>query len=123
MEELAMDRGYYSAANEKMAQEKGVERVCVPKTGRLSEERREHQDQAWFKRLQAWRAGLEGSIGYLKRDFGCDQTRLKGHQGASTWAGWGVFSHNLGKVPGLLAKRAERSARSREARAAQIGQR
>jgi hypothetical protein len=121
MDELAMDRGYYSAANEKMAKDKGVERVCVPKTGRLSQERIQHQAQSWFKELQRWRGGIEGSIGHVKRDFGCDRTKLKGEEGSSTWAGWGVFSHNISKVPGLLAERATRVARAVKARSARIG--
>lgn len=107
--EVATDRGYHSAANEKALEAAGVNRVSSPACGKLSESRAEHQRQAWFKRLQSWRAGSEGSISYFKRKFGGKRTRLRGHAGASIWAGWGVIAHNLCKVPKLLADRAARS--------------
>ncbi len=108
----ATDRGYHSAANEKALKERGVEQISMPATGKLSKVRAEHQAQGWFKRLQRWRAGSEGSISNFKRRFGGDRSRLKGHPGASNWVGWGVFAHNLTKVPVLLASRAARRARA-----------
>lgn len=108
-EEVATDRGYHSAANEKALTAMGVEHVSSPACGKLSEARAKHQEEAWFKRLQRWRAGSEGSISYFQRKFGGDRSRLRGRGGASIWAGWGVVSHNLNKVAGLLAARADRS--------------
>ena len=110
--EVATDRGYHSAANEKALEAAGVIRVSSPACGKLSESRAKHQSQAWFKRGQNWRAGSEGSISCFKRKFGGDRTRLRGHSGASIWAGWGVIAHNLCKVPKLLAARMARSSRA-----------
>lgn len=109
---VATDRGYHSAANEKALKERGVEQIGMPATGKLSKARAEHQSQSWFRRLQRWRAGSEGTISNFKRRFGGRRSRLKGHPGASSWTGWGVFAHNLTKVPGLVAARATRKARA-----------
>jgi IS5 family transposase len=46
---LATDRGLYSAENERLAQEVGIKRVVLPKSGRLSDEREQHEKQRWFK--------------------------------------------------------------------------
>ena len=46
---LAADRGLYSVENERLAQEAGVKRVAaLPKSGKLSEERKRHEKQRWF---------------------------------------------------------------------------
>jgi hypothetical protein len=64
---LAADRGYYSPENERLAEEVGVERVCLPQRGRKTEERRRHEHQRWFRGGQRFRAGPEGDISVLKR--------------------------------------------------------
>lgn len=46
---LASDRGLYSVENERLAQEAGVKCVAaLPKSGKLSEERKRHEKQRWF---------------------------------------------------------------------------
>jgi IS5 family transposase len=47
------------------------------------------------KRLAGYRAGAEGRISHLKRGYGLRRSRLRGHDGARTWTGWGVLSYNL----------------------------
>src|SRR5918999_6029486 len=47
---LAADRGLYSANNERLAQQAGIKRIVLPKSGRLSEERKRHEKQRWFRR-------------------------------------------------------------------------
>lgn len=111
-EEVATDRGYHCAANEKKLREMGVKYVSSPACGKLSKARAEHQSQRWFKRLQKWRAGCEGSISSFKRGFGGRRTRLRQRPGAEAWAGWGVIAHNLEKIPRLLAARALRRVRA-----------
>jgi transposase, IS5 family len=63
---LAGDRGLYSAENEKAAWQAGVERVVLPKSGKLSERRKHHDKQRWFKRGFRFRAGIEGRISVLR---------------------------------------------------------
>lgn len=47
------------------------------------------------KRLARYRVGCEGRISHLKRSYGLRRSRLRGHQGARTWVGWGVLAYNL----------------------------
>jgi IS5 family transposase len=109
-EEFATDRGYHSATNERELAAKGVKRVSMPARGKLSEARAAHQRQPWFRRLQRWRAGIEGCISHGKRRFGFKRSRLRRLHGVSAWTGWGVFAHNLTKVPGLVKARVDRAA-------------
>jgi transposase, IS5 family len=67
---LAGDRGLYSAENERLAQQAGVKRIVLPKSGRLSHEREQHEKQRWFRRGFRFRAGIEGRISVLGRAFG-----------------------------------------------------
>lgn len=47
------------------------------------------------KRLAGYRVGCEGRISHLKRRYGLRRSRLKGHPGAQTWAGWAILAYNL----------------------------
>jgi len=59
---LAADRNVHSKENERMARELGVKKVCLPKAGKKSAEREEHERKRWFKRARNFRAGIEGRI-------------------------------------------------------------
>ena len=72
-----------------------MKRVCVPATGRLSDEQRAEQRQRWFRRGQRMRAGSEGRISVLKRRDGLTRSRYHGMLGIRRWVGWGVVSNNL----------------------------
>jgi transposase, IS5 family len=39
----------------------------------------------------------------LKRGYGWDRTRLDSLEGAKTWTGQGVFTHNLTKIVVMIA--------------------
>ena len=47
------------------------------------------------RRLAKFRVGAEGRISHLKRRYGLRRSRLKGHAGARTWAGWAILAYNL----------------------------
>jgi len=47
------------------------------------------------RRLAKFRVGAEGRISHLKRRYGLDRSRLKGHAGARTWAAWSILAYNL----------------------------
>lgn len=78
---LAGDRGLYTPDNEKLAAEFGVKRIVLPKVGRLTPERREHEKQGWFRRGFRFRAGIEGRISVLKRCQGLDRCLNHGEDG------------------------------------------
>lgn len=89
------DAAFASAANEKLAEERGVRRVALPRRGRLSEARRAHQKQGWFRRAMRWRTGCEGRISALKRRHGLARCRYEGVPGMERWVGLGVLANNL----------------------------
>ena len=108
---VAGDRGLYSPENEGRARARGVRHVVVPKTGRVSQERREHERQRWFRRGFRFRAGAEGRIAALKRDYGLARCRDHGEAGFGRWVGWGILAHNLAQIARVQAARARRPAR------------
>jgi transposase, IS5 family len=102
---LAADRGLYSAENERLAHQAGLKRVVLPKSGRLSHEREQHEKQRWFKRGFRFRAGIEGRISVLGRAFGLDVCLDHGEEGMGRWVGWGILTHNLRQISRTQAAR------------------
>ena len=100
---VAADAAFYSAKNEAAATAKGVKRVCIPNRSTKSAERKREQKKRWFRQGQTWRTGCEGRISTLKRGYSWDRTRIDTLEGAKTWAGQGLFAHNLTKIAALTA--------------------
>jgi transposase, IS5 family len=92
---VAADAAFYSAANEKALEERGVKRVAVPNRGTKSAARKKRQKQRWFKNGQKWRTGCEGRISVLKRRHGLNRSRYRGQDGIQKWVGLGVIADNL----------------------------
>jgi IS5 family transposase len=95
---LTADRGMASAANERLAHESGIKRVALPHVGKASAERKELEKSRRFRRGYRFRAGIEGRIHVLRRDFGLKRSRYHGERGMGRWVGWGIVSHNLTKI-------------------------
>lgn len=94
---VATDRGMASAGNDRDIAALGVTQRSLPKTGRKSDAERAKERSPWFRRLQRFRAGGEGRISTLKRQYGWRRSRLRGLAGVQTWVGWGAIAHNLTK--------------------------
>src|SRR3954464_3020086 len=95
---LAADRGMSSAENERLAKEAGVAHVALPHVGKAPPERRAEERGHRFKNAYKFRAGIEGRIHALRRDFGLKRSRYHGERGMGRWVGWGIVAHNLAKV-------------------------
>jgi IS5 family transposase len=108
---VAADRGFFSAANEREAENRGVKRVALPARGRLSVTRAERQKQRWFRRALRWRAGVEATISHLKHPFSMMRATYKGESGFKRYVGWSVISKNLFSI----ARRQESNKRRRDA--------
>ena len=93
--EIAADRGYYSADNVLKLGKVGIEKVGIPKVGRLSKAEKTHQRTARFRQLQRFRCGIEASISMLKRKFGLGRVLAKGSVGTAVWTGLAIFAYNL----------------------------
>lgn len=103
---LAGDRGVYSVANERLAQEAGVQRIVLPATGKPSAERQRQERSGWWRRGFRFRAGIEGRISVLRRGFELDRCRDHGEAGIGRWVGWGILTHNLAKIAQSVVRRA-----------------
>ena len=108
---VAGDRGRYSPENEDRARARGIKHAVLPQTGRRSQERQQQEGQRWVRRGFRFRAGAEGRIHVLKRDYGLDRCRDHGEDGFGRWVGWGIVTHNLAQIARTVAARPARPAR------------
>jgi IS5 family transposase len=100
------DRGVHSPENERIAKEKGVQRIILPQPGYKSQERKQHEKQPWFRRGRNWHVGVEGRISVLKRRFGLDRCRDHDQTGFEKWVGWGIIAANLFVIGKKVAAKA-----------------
>jgi IS5 family transposase len=107
---LAGDGKLATPPNERLAQQRGVRQVVLPRPGRKTAVRQAHERQRWFRRGRNWRAGIEGRISGLKRRHGLDRCRDHGDEGMERWVGWGVIAHDLRMIAQHQADRARRQA-------------
>jgi IS5 family transposase len=91
---VATDRGFYSGEGERALRELGVTRPVIPKPGGKSKARIAHEQQRWFKKGRAWRAGGEARIARLKHTFGMGRSRQKGTAGMERTVFWAAIANN-----------------------------
>jgi len=101
--EVAADKGFSSAENERKMKRRGVKRVAIPQKGKRSKHRDKIERASWFRRLQRWRAGGEATIGRFKRSYGLDCSYLLGYDGTATWVGFSFFTGNLHRIKRLVS--------------------
>jgi IS5 family transposase len=82
--------------------------VALPQSGRLTKKRKEYEEQPWFERAFAFRAGVEGRISVLRRRYGLERCPEHGEEGMGRWVGWAILVHNLSKIAGTQVARALR---------------
>ncbi len=92
---VAGDRGVHSAETEPRLSAAGVKRVSIPAAGPVSAERQSLEHTRSFKGGYRWRAGIEGRIASLRRDYGWRQSAYHGQDGMERWLGLGVIASNL----------------------------
>jgi transposase, IS5 family len=86
------DAGFFSAANEKLAKERRVKRVVLPRAARTEENKAKRR---WFRRALRWRTGCEAKISVLKRRYGLWRCRYRGTAGMERCVGFGVIANDL----------------------------
>lgn len=99
---LSGDRRFFSAENEKIAYESGVKRVSICKPGYRSKDRKKIEKERWFKKLQRFRAGIEGLISGLMRSYGLKRCLWKGWDAFQSYVGLSVVTFNLQKIAKLI---------------------
>ena len=91
---VALDGGFASKDNLKIAKSKKIKDVCFAKKRGLKEEDmcRSH----WvYKRLRRFRAGIESGISWLKRSFGFSRCTWKSHRSFKSYVWACIVSANL----------------------------
>jgi IS5 family transposase len=89
------DRGFFSAQNEREAEQMGVKQVARPACGRLGKKRVPRQKERWFRRALRWRAGCEATVSSLKHGYAMLRVRYKGERGFTRDVGWSIITKNL----------------------------
>jgi IS5 family transposase len=85
--EVALDAGFNIGPTREALKDLDPERVFI--AGRHQPGSKRTQ-----RRLQRYRTGAEGRISHLKRSYGLDRSRLKGHEGQQIWTGWAILAYN-----------------------------
>jgi IS5 family transposase len=112
-DELSTDRGFYSPENDALAHQLGIQHPALPQTGTLSPERSAYQKQAWFKKAQRFRSGVEGRISVVRRTVQLARCPYHGLAGFERWVGWGIIVANLVVMSRELNKPRRRKAKRR----------
>ena len=92
---FAADKGFYESGfkTERLSWE--VPLVAIGKKGRLTVEEKAHERSLPFRLAQNFRAGVEGSISFLKVVLGLWRCMNKGFKHFVSTVGATVFAHNL----------------------------
>jgi len=89
------DRGVHSAETAQALEAAGVKQVSIPGVGPPSQERQRLEHTRRWKRGYRWRAGIEGRIASLRRDYGWSKSAYHGQEGMERWLDLGVIASNL----------------------------
>lgn len=92
---VAADKGYYENMAAIRSTGEKVELVSIAKKGKRSKEKSMHQADPEFRFAQRFRAGIEGTISYLKRILGLFRCFTKGWEHFVSTVGATIFTHNL----------------------------
>ncbi len=92
---LAADKGYYESMEALAALREKVAVVAIGKKGNRTPEETELEHEPAFRHAQRFRAGVEGTISFLKRVLGLLRCFNKGWDHFAATVGATVFSHNL----------------------------
>jgi len=91
---LAADKGYFEKETiEKLAQR--IETVSIAKKGKRTADQIAREHDPIFRHAQRFRAGVEGSISFLKRVLGLARCFSKGWAHFQSTIGTSIFAHNL----------------------------
>ena len=85
---VAADKGFWGDEESMSVLRKKVNVLAIP------QKLKDYAEKAFVK-LQHFRAGIEGSISFLKRMFGLIRCQYRGFKSFASFVGLGIFSHNL----------------------------
>lgn len=92
---IAADKGYYESMSAIDELQRKVPVVSIAKKGKRTVEQTEREHDPLFRLAQQFRAGVEGSISFLKRILRLARCFNKGWKHFVATVGQTVFAHNL----------------------------
>jgi IS5 family transposase len=93
--ELSADKGYYESMDALHEFERTIDVVSIAKKGKRTPAEIEREQDPLFRHAQAFRAGVEGSISFLKRMLRLARCFNKSWEHFVATVGQTVFAHNL----------------------------
>lgn len=93
--QLATDKGYYQDMAHIEQLEQQIEVVSIAKKGKRTEEQSQREHDPLFRHAQRFRAGVEGTISFLKRVLGLVRCYSKGWEHYLATIGATIVAHNL----------------------------
>jgi len=94
-DKVAADKGYYESMKQIDDLGKEVEVVAIAKKGKRTEEQTQREMDPAFRHAQRFRAGVEGTISFLKRVLGLFRCYNKGWEHYAATVGATILAHNL----------------------------
>lgn len=94
-DELTADKGFYRDMDQLKALEQRINVVSICKKGSRTAEEAEREQAPAFRHAQRFRAGVEGSISFLKRVLGLARCYAKGFAHYAATVGVTILAHNL----------------------------
>jgi len=94
-EAFAADKGFYESMEQLRSLEKKIPHVSIAKKGHRTWAESEREHDPVFRTLQRFRAGIEGTISYLKRCFKLDRCLYRSFRTYCSSVGSHIFAHNL----------------------------
>jgi len=94
-DQLATDKGYYQDMEHIELLEQQIKVVSIAKKGKRTPEQTYRETDPVFRHAQRFRAGVEGTISFLKRVLGLFRCYSKGWEHYVATIGATIFAHNL----------------------------
>jgi len=91
---LTADKGYFDQGTVDELEQR-IDTVSIAKKGKRTAEQLEREHDPVFRHAQRFRAGVEGTISYLKRVLGLSRCFTKGWAHFQSTVGASIFTHNL----------------------------
>jgi IS5 family transposase len=92
---LAADKGYYERMEKIERLSETVQLVAIAKKGKRTQEQTRRETDPVFRHAQRFRAGVEGTISFLKRVLGLFRCYNKGWEHYTAAIGAAILAHNL----------------------------
>ena len=94
-ENFAADKGFYKSMEKIRELEDEIDNVSIAKKGSRTAAETEREHHPVFRQLQRFRAGIEGTISFLKRCFKMGRCLYRSFETYCSSVGSHIFAHNL----------------------------